>query len=86
MTHTVAGGTRYSVHDHKFDFSQQEVACSECHDEGDERLGKKPAHVWNIRPVQFQQPQALEQTCARCHGDKTEEWMAENLKKIRKRL
>jgi hypothetical protein len=86
MTATTAGGTRYSAHDHKFDFSQPEVACTECHDAGDERLGKKPAHDWNIRPVQFPQPLALERTCARCHGDKTDEWAAENLKKIRRRL
>jgi hypothetical protein len=74
------------VHDHKFDFSQPEVPCRECHEEGDERLGKKPAHVYNIKPVQFPEPLTMEKNCARCHGDKTAEWAEENLKKIRKRL
>ncbi|HWR97421.1 MAG TPA: cytochrome c3 family protein [Candidatus Methanoperedens sp.] len=86
QTATVAAGTRYSVHDHKFDFSQPEVACGECHEAGDERLGKKPAHLWNIQPVKYPEPLALELTCARCHGDRTAEWTAESLQKIRKRL
>lgn len=86
QTATVAGGTRYSVHDHKFDFSQPEVPCRECHDEGDERLGRTPAHVFNIRPVKYPEPVALDQTCARCHADKAPGWVAEGLKKIRKRL
>ena len=74
------------MHDHKFDFSQPEVACTECHDAGDERLGKKPTHAWNFRPVQFPQPQSLEQTCARCHGDRDTTWIQEKTRMIRKRL
>ena len=74
------------MHDHKFDFSQPEVPCRECHDEGDERLAKKPAHVFNIKPVQFPKPLTLEQNCVRCHGDKTTAWIQEKLKGIRRRL
>ena len=86
QTATTAGGTRYSVHDHKFDFSQPEVACTECHDAGDERLGKKPTHAWNFRPVQFPQPLALEQTCARCHAEKGDAWIRERLGTLKRRL
>jgi formate-dependent nitrite reductase cytochrome c552 subunit len=83
---TTAGGTRYSVHDHKFDFSQPPVACGECHEAGDERLGKTPVHQWNIQPVKFPKPLTLEENCRRCHGDKEAAWIQENLKKIQRRL
>jgi hypothetical protein len=86
MTATAAGGTRYSVHDHRFDFSQPPVACTECHDAGDERLGKTPSHQWNIQPVRFPQPLTTEQACKRCHAEKDPAWIAEKLKLIRRRL
>jgi len=83
---TIAGGTRYSIHDHLFDFSQPEVACAECHEAGDERLKKTPAHKWNIQPVKFPQPLTVEQNCARCHGGKDAAWIQEKLKGIKRRL
>lgn len=86
MPATTAGGTRYSIHDHKFDFSQPEVACDECHDDGDERRGRTPKHEMNFRPVRFPVPLTLEQACARCHADKGPAWVPEKLKAIRRRL
>ena len=83
---TIEGGSRYSIHDHMFDFSQPQVACGECHETGDERLKKTPAHQWNIQPVKFPKPLTLAENCVRCHNDKPAEWLAENLKKISKRL
>ena len=69
-----------------FDFSQPEVPCGECHDAGDERLKQTPTHAWNFQPVKYPQPLTMEQNCARCHGDKAPGWVAENVKKIRRRL
>lgn len=86
MAATAYGGTRYSVHDHMFDFSQPEVACTECHDQGDERLGRKPAHQWNIAPVKFPKALTMEEACKRCHGDKDAAWIQEKIKPIRRRL
>ena len=45
MAQTAAGGTRYTIHDHMFDFSQPDVACGECHEPGDERLKQTPKHA-----------------------------------------
>jgi cytochrome c553 len=86
VPHTAAGGTRYSVHDHLFDFSQPEPACSECHDAGDERLRQQPKHAWNIRPVKSPERLTVEQTCVKCHQDKGTAWVDEKLKGLRKRL
>ncbi|MBI4914289.1 MAG: ammonia-forming cytochrome c nitrite reductase subunit c552 [Acidobacteria bacterium] len=86
MPKTAAGGARYSVHDHLFDFSQPEVACSECHDAADERLKQQPKHAWNLRPVQQPKPLTVEESCIRCHGDKESSWIQEKLKGIRRRL
>ena len=69
-----------------FDFSQPEPACSECHDAGDERLGKTPQHRWNIAAVKAPEPFTTEQSCARCHADKEQAWIQEKLKTIRRRL
>lgn len=83
---TVAGGTRYSIHDHLFDFSQPPPACAECHDKDDDRLAKTPAHVWNIQPVRFPTPPTMEENCQRCHPDKGSDWVRDKLKTIRRRL
>lgn len=83
---TVADGSRYSIHDHQFDFSQPEVACGECHEPGDERLKKTPTHAWPFERVTFPKPLTLEQNCARCHGAKEASWIQEKLKLIRRRL
>jgi cytochrome c553 len=86
MGQTTAGGTRYSIHDHMFDFSQPEVACGECHEPGDERSKGRAQHVWNFERVKFPQPLTLEQACARCHREKDTSWIQDKLKGIRRRL
>lgn len=83
---TIADGSRYSIHDHQFDFSQPAVACGECHEPGDERLKKTPTHAWPIEPVKFAKPLSVEQNCVRCHGAKDANWLQEKLKGIRRRL
>ena len=86
MAQTIADGTRYTIHDHMFDFSQPEVACGECHEPGDERLNKTPTHAWPIEKVRFPKPLTLEQSCVRCHGEKEAGWIQEKLKGIKRRL
>jgi len=86
QTQTTAGGTRYTIHDHMFDFSQPDVACGECHEPGDERLAKTPTHAWTFGKVAFPKPLTLEQNCARCHGEKDAAWLQEKLKGIKRRL
>jgi len=86
MAATTAGGARYTIHDHMFDFSQPEVACGECHDPADERLKKTPTHQWPLEPVKFPTPLTIEQNCVRCHGEKEAGWIQEKLKGIKRRL
>ena len=86
MAQTTAGGERYTIHDHMFDFSQPEVACGECHEPGDERLQKTPTHAWAFDKVKFPKALTVEQTCVRCHGEKDANWILEKVKIIRKRL
>ena len=81
---TTAGGTRYSIHDHQFDFSQPEIPCRECHDQGDERLGRAPKHQWNFTPVRFPKPLTTAEACARCHADKDVAWVQEKLKAFKR--
>ena len=86
MAQTTAGGERYTIHDHMFDFSQPEVPCGECHEAGDERLNKTPKHAWPFEKVKFPKPLTLEQNCVRCHGEKEASWIQEKLKGIKRRL
>ncbi len=64
---TTENGLRYSIHDHKFDFSGPELACTECHPKDDERLKKKPSHVFHFSPVKSSGVATIEEACARCH-------------------
>jgi formate-dependent nitrite reductase cytochrome c552 subunit len=86
MAQTTAGGTRYTIHDHLFDFSQPDVACGECHDSGDERLKQTPKHAWTFEKVKFAKPLSIEENCVRCHGGKDAAWIQEKLKQIKRRL
>ncbi len=64
------GGKRYSIHDHKFDFSGPELPCTECH-EAKEIEGKKAEnHNFNFSRVKVPETLTLEQACARCHPGK----------------
>ncbi len=62
-------GERYSIHDHRFDFSGPELPCTECHDKGDERMSRKPSHDYNFPRVKTPAPGTMEDACKRCHGD-----------------
>ena len=72
------------MHDHQFDFSQSEPPCAECHEPGDERLGRTPKHRWNFTAVRFPKPMTTAQACARCHADKDEAWIKEKLEPFKR--
>jgi formate-dependent nitrite reductase cytochrome c552 subunit len=68
---TTKDGQRYSVHDHKFDYSGPELPCAECHDLSDktDRYFKDPGrrHKFRFARVKTQGPLTIPQACARCH-------------------
>lgn len=64
------GGRRYSIHDHKFDFSGPEYPCVECHEEKDVEGKKAENHDFHLSRVRLPETLTLEQACARCHPDK----------------
>jgi formate-dependent nitrite reductase cytochrome c552 subunit len=65
---TTGDGQRYSIHDHKFDFSGPPLACTECHDKDDERLKKKPRHTFHFTPVRDREVSSVKDACKRCHN------------------
>ncbi len=70
-TPQVAGeGNRYSIHDHKFDFSGPEMPCTECHEAKDVEGKKAASHDYYIDRVRIKETLTLEQACARCHPGK----------------
>ena len=70
-TPQVAGeGSRYSIHDHKFDFSGPEMPCTECHETKDVEGKKAVSHDHNLDRVRMKETLTLEQACARCHPGK----------------
>lgn len=74
-------GQRYSIHDHKFDFSGPGLACAECHEAKDVEGKKASNHDFRISRVRIPETLTLEQACARCHPDKQaaevlQEWKA----------
>jgi hypothetical protein len=62
-------GERYSIHDHKFDFSGPELPCAECH--GDDTLdgGDEHSHKFKFNQVEIKENLTLEQACQRCHPE-----------------
>lgn len=64
------GGKRYSIHDHKFDFSGPELPCAECHEEKDVAGKKAENHDFHFTRVKHGETLTLEQACARCHKGK----------------
>jgi len=65
------GGQRYSIHDHKFDFSGPEFPCTECH-EAKAVAGKtEENHDFHLDRIGLQETLTLEQACARCHPGKS---------------
>ncbi len=92
-------GRRYSIHDHKFDFSRAKPPCEECHGpdnldpKGSPLLGKDgkmraepPSHgLFNINPVKIPQNLTLPQACLRCHKDKDEKWVKAGIARVREK-
>ena len=74
-----ASGDRYSIHDHKFDFSQPPVPCGDCHSPGEVDKTAPPPHEFNVQPVRFREHLTLEEACLRCHEEKGMEWVRENV-------
>ena len=66
----VEGGHRYSIHDHKFDFSGPELSCGECHEEKEVAGKKAENHDFHLGRVKVQADLTLERACARCHPGK----------------
>ncbi len=62
-------GRRYSIHDHKFDFSGPELPCAECHGEKIPESGDKPPHDFHFERVKVPESVTLEQACKRCHAE-----------------
>ena len=72
-------GDRYSIHDHRFDFSQPPVPCGECHPPGEVDESSEPPHEFNVKPVPFTKNLTMEEACVRCHSDKDMEWVKEKM-------
>ena len=81
-----ASGDRYSIHDHKFDFSQPPNPCTECHSPGEVDEASQPPHQFNIQPVRFEKNMTLEEACLRCHEDKGMDWVEENIPTLKFQL
>src|SRR5512143_3009886 len=64
------GGRRYSIHDHRFDFSGPELPCVECHEEKEIAGKNAENHDFHFGRVKIKETLSLEQACARCHPDK----------------
>jgi len=64
------GGSRYSIHDHKFDFSGPELPCTECHEAKDVQGKRAASHDFHFERVRIPKTLTLEQACAKCHSEK----------------
>jgi len=84
----------YSIHDHKFDFSQPKLDCGECHDPTDPGdsavaatglLGKvewapEPEHHdFHIKPVAAPRNMTVVEACIQCHNRRDEAWAKEQI-------
>jgi hypothetical protein len=74
-----SSGDRYSIHDHRFDFSQPEMPCLECHAPGEVDESAAPPHEFNIRPVRHNENLTIEEACLRCHSDRDTSWVSEKI-------
>jgi len=68
-------GDRYSIHDHKFNFSQPEPPCTECHEEAKIKGEKVPEkHDFHIPRLKRKKNLTLYEACIQCHKEKDVEW------------
>ena len=86
MPKTVADGSRYSIHDHRFDFSQPEMPCRQCHNEGEVDESAEPPHEFNVTPVRITGNPTREESGLRCHEDKGMDWVRENIGTLKYKL
>ncbi len=64
------GGSRYSIHDHKFDFSGPELPCAECHEAKDIEGKKAENHKFNFSKIKVTEALDMPMACRRCHQGK----------------
>lgn len=80
----------YSIHDHKFDFSQNKMECSECHDKADPEdravasiaadgattwKTQPPEHEYHFYPVNPPKERTAKEACLACHKEKDAGWV-----------
>jgi hypothetical protein len=90
----VENNTKYSIHDHKFDFSRPKMACSECHDKEDpddaavEAIAEDGTTTWvpepehhdfHFEPVKYPKTLPTRKACLLCHEDKDMSWVKDNI-------
>ncbi len=87
-------GQRYSIHDHRFDFSQPRPPCAECHGtemldgKGDSIKGKPepPSHkLFNLNEVKLKKNLSLPEACIQCHKGKDVVWAKGGIYDVRER-
>ncbi|NTU60373.1 MAG: hypothetical protein HGA98_04870 [Deltaproteobacteria bacterium] len=70
-------GKRYSIHDHKFDYSGPPPACTQCHEakqvEGKKACAHEPRD-FRLKPVKYPREMTVSEACVACHKGKTLEW------------
>jgi hypothetical protein len=75
---------RYHIHDHKFDFSQPEIPCAECHGEGyAEKEVPKEGHNFHFDTVDIPKNLTLPEACVRCHEGKSLDWAEEQIRELK---
>ena len=78
-------GKTYSIHDHKFDFSQPPPACTECHEPGTvqgSQCSYRPAD-FHLPPMKYPREMTMEEACVDCHNrnkeNRDEGWARESI-------
>jgi hypothetical protein len=70
-------GKTYSIHDHKFDFSQTRPPCVTCH-EAKDIVGKTQCTYepdgYHLSKVKYPREMTVYEACLFCHKDKTQTW------------
>lgn len=68
-------GQSYSIHDHKFDFSQPEPACTECHPVEEIEGKERPEdHDFHLARVKYPRELTIEEACILCHKEEDVSW------------
>jgi len=85
----MAKGPTYSIHDHKFDFSQPAPACTECHEPGSVSGDqcRYPTPDFHLKPVKYPREMTTVETCVWCHNEvrnegRDEGWARREIREI----